>query len=695
MLDPAAPPWLSWALVALAVPLLVRAIGRLDVRESLRPLRAALLALVGLAAGTFLLSADGRPWALAFVAYVLSVSGALLPEGPTRRLAEALGKARLATFCLSVATLAGLAFVHLPLLRFLPTTGEASSHAGGLLETNVPRTMVAVLLAALLYGFLPSPRSRTLLAAASLAAVPVALVYAFVYPFGYPPTRGLSFEQLPVDTPTLAGRALVDALTVGVVAAASVAAARRLRGGRVVACLLVGNAVLAVASWRVVERDRERVGTAAGYPLQERPLRFTKNGKNVLVVVLDRFMGGFLERILEDEPSLREALDGFTWYPRTVAAGENSLAGVPPLLGGYDYLPHETNRRGRLLRDVTAEAFSILPLNFSARGWQASLVNPRGLGLTAEGDCSVLRVERLECTRLPLSVPLRLAREHGVAPRALADAGYAAELHLLGLMRIAPYVLRDAVQRRAPWRGLLDHSPATTFREWAEIVSWPALTRTDAGRESLNVVFSLLPHEPYFLGDDCLPRARRFVPADDEIRRLGLGGLFEYQHYVATRCTLSLAARYFTWLREQGVWRDTTVVVASDHGIVGPVEDRSSRAVAGGTQSELFVRTRSLLLVKPARATGPLRVSEEFLPGAEVPRIVCEVIGGCTNPYLGGAPVESRGRDLPFRVAFVPWQAAAQGRTAYRVTREISLVAPDPYDRRAWRTVAGAGPGRP
>ena len=56
---------------------------------------------------------------------------------------------------------------------------------------------------------------------------------------------------------------------------------------------------------------------------------------------------------------------------------------------------------------------------------------------------------------------------------------------------------------------------------------------------------------------------------------------------------------------------------------------------------------------------GPLAISEEFVPNAEVPRIVCADLaaqGGCTNPFLGDQPIETAGRDDPFAVTFVPWQ---------------------------------------
>jgi hypothetical protein len=193
------------------------------------------------------------------------------------------------------------------------------------------------------------------------------------------------------------------------------------------------------------------------------------------------------------------------------------------------------------------------------------------------------------------------------------------------------------------------------------------------------------------MGEDCSPRSTRLFLSDEEIRRRGFTSLFDYQHYVTARCTLGLVARYLRWMRDAGVYDNTRIVVVSDHGIVGPVEDRSSRAVAGGTQDNVFVRSRSVLLVKRPGERGPLRVSEEFLPNAEVPRIVCEEIGGCTNPFLGGRPIATQGRDDPFFVSFVPWQFNLQEPDAFVILQELALVNRDPYDRNGWRPVSGKG----
>jgi hypothetical protein len=682
--------FLVYALNVVLAFILVKAIARSGDPSRHRWLRGALFTILLLADAGVLLWIDCHPRAVAYVAALFAFTGVLLPSGPTEALGRALGRWRFAAYSASVATVAALTCVYLPITTFLTSPGELGIHLEFLLKNNVVLAMVAVYLAAILYAFLPSARTKTVLAAIALAAVPLSLVYAYVYPFGYPMMNGLMFEQIPVGSAQLLGRLAVDVATVAAVACGTVLAALRLGGRRVVLAIALAHLSLAAASGIAVakERTRQTAAATAERPV-ERPLQFSKTEPNVLVVLLDRFMGGFVEPILAEDPGLLDDLEGFTWYPRTVAAGDNSIAGVHPLLGGYDYTPREMNRRNRPLRDLSTEAFSILPHNFSKKGYATNLVNPRGLGFTMAGDCTALSIEGLNCTHIAPDVSRRMAEAHGVSMISLAESSYADLLQLLGAMRAAPYGLRAVLQQKGPWRPFLDHSAGTTFREWAELSSWPELSRTDADRGNLNVVFSILPHEPYFMGEDCLPKPNRLFRPDEELRRRGFASLFEYQHYVTARCTVGLVARYFRWMRDEGVYDNTRIVVVSDHGIVGPVEDRSTRAVAGGTQANPFVRSRSVLLVKRPGERGRLRTSEEFLPNAEVPRIVCEEIGGCTNPYLGDRPIATLGRDVPFYVSFVPWQFNLQEPNAFRIVNELVLLGRDPYDRNGWRQVVG------
>jgi len=627
------------------------------------------------------------PWTLPLVAAGAAAGSIGLREPGFTELTLALGRARFWVYLLSVASLAALVFVFVPITTFLTSPGELSIHLDYLVTTNARDAMMMVYLAALLYAMAFTSRMRTVLTLYALGVLLLALVYAYVLPFGYPMMSGLAFEQVPISPLARVPRLLADiAVLVGL--AFGIGFALRRFGARpfIVGMVLV-NLSLGIAAGIGVRRDLVggAGGPEAGQALPEQPLHFSRTQPNVLVLFLDRYMGSYVEELLKTDPQLADRLSGFTWYPRTISAGENSIAGVHPMLGGYDYLPVAMNARGKPLRDLSVEAFSILPYNFSRKGYRVNVVSPKGLGFTMAGDCKYLRMDGVNCTHIPSEVSKRMAARMDFPLNDLAKSSYTELLVLLASMRVTPYVAKDVLLTRGPWRRFLDHSAGTTFREWAELKALPDLTTADATESNFNFVSNILAHEPYYMGEDCLPMRERLVVPEAEFRARGHASLFSLQHAVAARCVLLGAADYMDYLKRAGVYDNTRIIIVSDHGIVGPVEDHSTRATAGGTQGTLFVRTRSVLLVKPRGAQGPLRISEEFKPNAETPILACEEIGGCVNPYLDNSRIETRGRDDPFFISLVPWQFSAQEPNAFVIDAQFALVGKDPYDVRSWK----------
>lgn len=670
----------------------VRALSARAERRTLGPLPVVAFALLHCVNAGVLLFVRCRPSTLLLVAGLVLATAPVLPSSAVVPLSSALrdresaGAVRFGAYLLSVATIAALAYVHLPIATFLTSPGELGLHLEFLTTSNTRDMVIVVLLAALLYGLAVSPRMKTIMTCLTVGAVPVALAYSFALPFGYPMMSGLLFERLPISTTEIAVRAVLDAAVVTGGLALGLHLLVRFGGRRIVAALILLQASLLVTSALRVVRDpfagamAEEAQESRGEDL----LRYSPGEPNVLILVLDRFMGSFVESILEDEPHLATRLDGFTWYPRSLAAGQNSIAGIHALLAGYDYTVPEMNGRNRLLRDLSTEAYSLLPINFTRAGWRVNMINPRGLGFTAAGDCSLLEVEGLRCDHVPSSPILQRARELDFPLTALSRSQFADLLSLLGAMRASPYSVKEILKRKG-WTPFLDHSAGTSFAHWAQLDALPEVSSIEGGQPTLNLLWNLLPHEPYFLDLDCRPRTEMLELPSEVAEREGHMSDFSFQHELAARCSLLLVADYLDWMKDVGVYDDTTIVLVSDHGVVGPVSDRSSRAVAGGTQENVFARFRSLLLVKQRNERGELRVSEEFVPNPEVPRIVCREIGGCVNPFLDDRPVQALGRDRPFVVSAVEWQFQKQKPRKFSVIQHLAVTDGDPFDSGQWR----------
>ena len=73
----------------------------------------------------------------------------------------------------------------------------------------------------------------------------------------------------------------------------------------------------------------------------------SRNGKNVIVFMLDRGISSYVPYLFQEKPELKQQFDGFTWYPNTFSFGCTTNTGSPALLGGYEYTPEELNARSR------------------------------------------------------------------------------------------------------------------------------------------------------------------------------------------------------------------------------------------------------------------------------------------------------------------------------------------------------------
>lgn len=306
----------------------------------------------------------GLALALAAATGSLGIHGRGLADFTT-----ALGRWRLLVFLLSASTIIALTFFAIPVATFLSSPEELQIGTDFLLETNARKAVLFLYVALIAYALAFTPRMRTLLTMAALWLLVVVLVYAYILPLGYPIMSGLAFEQLPTATDVLILRSAADLVLVSLLAAAVSLLVLKVDPRRLTLCVgLLGLSIFATAGAGLLRAASTNAVPAGSDEIEAmQPLAYSANHPNALVLFLDRFMGSYVETILERDPELRDRLSGFVWYPRTVSAGQNSIAGVHPMFGGYDYTPDAMNARGRPLKDLSVEAFSILPYNFSKK----------------------------------------------------------------------------------------------------------------------------------------------------------------------------------------------------------------------------------------------------------------------------------------------------------------------------------------
>ncbi|MBR3041601.1 MAG: YidC/Oxa1 family membrane protein insertase, partial [Eubacterium sp.] len=124
---------------------------------------------------------------------------------------------------------------------------------------------------------------------------------------------------------------------------------------------------------------------------QEMPtINLSKEGKNVVVIMMDRMIGYMVPYIINEKPELEEKFDGFTFYYNTISFGHKTNYGSPGLYGGYEYTPKESNKRSDMsLMEKQNEALKVMPVSFDNAGYKVTVFDPTYAGYQWIPDLSI------------------------------------------------------------------------------------------------------------------------------------------------------------------------------------------------------------------------------------------------------------------------------------------------------------------
>jgi hypothetical protein len=319
--------------------------------------------------------------------------------------------------------------------------------------------------------------------------------------------------------------------------------------------------------------------------------------------------------------------------------------------------------------------------------------DPFWFGLERKGDCELFNklYEESGQGRCIHSIGKQVADK-----KASVRAGRSTELFLglakqyvaLSLFKIAPRSLKRWIYAEGAWMGL---SYAWKQREdkylnnFFSLVSLGELSDTSVPRSTFTFITTELTRAPLFVNEDtCIPN-RALTASDPRIREL----LQRYKDedtvaiYQTTKCAVQSLAKFMDWLRVNGIYDNTMVVLASDHGWL------SYNPLLGHLRSakdqQRYSMFQAFLMVKDFNVSAPLAESREFISNANVPGILCETIGGCFDRTTGKT-IDRQPLQGPVLLHETPWQGKSQNRDSF-IVDALYRVRGDVTRPESWQEV--------
>ncbi len=480
-------------------------------------------------------------------------------------------------------------------------------------------SFVSLLLGVVIFRIMP-PALHSLLAVCAAWVSLCALLYLFAVPADYGTMDGFLLQN-----PALLRTRLAIFVDIAVLLAAAGVLYAVLRWYRAAALTLALRGLsgifllVAVIQLALVPPFEPAPNALPEYAKEL--FSFSRQGQNVVVLMLDMFTGGHIEELFKEDPALRDTFDGFTWYPDTVSPGATTILSIAGIMGGEQYTPTAMNKRKAPLEETMHTAFATIPNLLAPRGFHVALA-----------DVELLRPDIFEkycpsaAKTLIVGKSLSTAfTEYWRAKKGLPSImpkSMAPFLTTFGFFRASPWVFRQAIYNDGSWLNTQNFLHNHSEGPLAMLDSMPEISNTDSSSSTFKYIASQLVHYPWQIDPvTCMP-------IDTQEKTLLPSGIIA-EHLDTERCALRAISRWLAWLKDNDVYDNTHIILLSDHS--GGDSAQMDKRFDFLRKKNIPWKPHALLLTKPPKVRGPLAVDSHLMSSTDVLALVCRENGPCPD----------------------------------------------------------------
>jgi hypothetical protein len=351
---------------------------------------------------------------------------------------------------------------------------------------------------------------------------------------------------------------------------------------------------------------------------------------NIIVVMADCAINGYVKPLFEEHPHLKESFDGFTLYPNTASFAVHTLMGAPPIWGGYDYTPKEMNARDTIpLAEKHNEALLVLPRLLAGAGYQVTVTDPSWANYEWIPDNSIYNnYENIKAFNTAGRYNYLWYSENNYKNGQITSTTIKRNMLRFSLLKTAPPVLRIHIYDDG-WYWSTDNigESNTGFINGYSVLDFlPELTAYNAVTPSALLITNEATHELTYL------QYPDYTPVET-VTNKGNGEFSESKYYHVNSAFYLKFAEWLDDLKKKGVYDNTRIIIVSDHGAGVNTHIATTPIPIPGEERE---RYNPVLLIKDFNEHGELRTDMTFMTNADVPVLaVKDIIEYPINPFNG------------------------------------------------------------
>ena len=427
----------------------------------------------------------------------------------------------------------------------------------------------------------------------------------------------------------------------------------------------IGLAVMSAGNIRKINSSFAELEVLTAKEREKPSFTLSRTGKNVVVIMLDRCISGFVPYIFEENPAVAEQFRGFTYYPNTLSFGRNTNVATPSLFAGYEYRPFELDKRDTGLPEKQNEALKVLPVLFMENGYDVTVCDPPYAGYLWIPDLSIFDdypsirryithgafVDNSEIFRKKDRIISRNLFCYSVFRSApvllqtvLYNEGRYNEAEALNTSEESSIIFTEESEFRST--GIADEF----MKAYTALQHLPAMTKTDGSAQNTFMILSntathdvTMLQEPAFVPqkivDNTEYEAAHKIRTAVSGRPLELKTAEQMEHYQSDTAALMQLAQWFRFLRENGLWENTRILVVSDHGYemgLNHILTGSSEGANALDPYDGVMAYNALMMIKDFGNGNEFTVDNSFMTIADMPSEAMRgLIENPVNPFTG------------------------------------------------------------
>ena len=445
--------------------------------------------------------------------------------------------------------------------------------------------------------------------------------------------------------------------------------------------------------------DYEKMSNNELFPVNP-VFKLSKKGKNVILLMIDKYQGVYFPYVLNEKPILKDQFKGFTYYPNTISYGLNTLYGTPGLFGGYEYIPIEYDRRNsddisnddNLIKNNQNEALKVLPKMFHDEGYDCVVSNvpyenfgERTNSIYDYNDPKDFIATRSNLTGKTMSKSVLYNIDTSME-------GLKRNFIYYTLMKLSPIILQKQIYDNGRYLSAADKN--TMLYDMSFIGAFAVLERlsdyTEIVDDDSNNFFMMdnaAVHQPNMLSyPEFMP-----LPYTESIANKDFydenGNKFEGSktYFTSTVGATLLLGKFMDYLKENGVYDNTRIVIVADHGfptdrwekyyITTKLNEPKQKTIHNidftGRNSTYILNEdgdditfsllglNPILLYKDFNDNEELNTSYEFMTNADSPSLcIKDLLNSTINPYTGNdINMDYKNKNINYITLGHHWQA--------------------------------------